>query len=69
LEQATKLRNLAKWYRALAEKAGEPWVWEARLRRAEELEREADLLAAQRPISSEGAEEELTTACRVLSIS
>ena len=44
MEQATKLRNLAKWYRDLAEKAGEPWIWEARLRRAKELEREADLL-------------------------
>ncbi len=51
MEQATKLRNLAKWYRDLAEKAGELWIWEARLRQAEELESEADLLAAQRSIS------------------
>ena len=49
MEQATKLRNLAKWYRDFPEKAGEPWIWEARLNRARELEREADLLAARRP--------------------
>ncbi len=66
MEQATKLRNLAKWYRDLAEKAGELWIWEARLRQAEELESEADLLAAQRPISRECADEEPATACRVL---
>jgi hypothetical protein len=45
MEQSTKLRNLAKWYRDLAEKASEPWIWEARIRQARELEREADLLA------------------------
>jgi hypothetical protein len=49
MEQAAKLRILAKWYRDLAEKAGEPWIWEARLNRASELEHEADLLAAGRP--------------------
>ena len=49
MEQATKLRNLAKWYRDFPEKAGEPWIWEARLNRARELEHEADLLAAGRP--------------------
>lgn len=47
MEQSTKLRNLAKWYRDLAEKAGEPWIWEARIRQAQELEREADLLAEE----------------------
>jgi hypothetical protein len=45
MEQSTKLRNLANWYRDFAEKAGEPWIWEARIRQAQELEREADLLA------------------------
>jgi hypothetical protein len=49
MEQATKLRNLAKWYRDFAERAGEPWIWEARLKRARELEHEADLLAVRRP--------------------
>jgi hypothetical protein len=40
-----KLRNLASWYRELAEKAATPWIWEARVLRADDLEREADLLA------------------------
>jgi hypothetical protein len=40
---ADKLRELAAWYREFAERA-EPTVREARLRIAEQLERDADLL-------------------------
>ena len=36
-----ELRELACWYRAFAERAGNPTIWEGRLRRAEELEEEA----------------------------
>ena len=39
-----KLRELAHWYREFAERAGNPVIWEARLRTAKELEREADRL-------------------------
>jgi hypothetical protein len=39
-----KLRALASWYRNLAEQAGNPAIWEARLRSAEKLEAEADLV-------------------------
>ena len=39
-----KLRELAMWYRAFAERAGNPVIGEARLRTAAELEREADRL-------------------------
>ena len=46
MEREQKLRELAAWYRDFAEKAGNPWIWEARLRRVEELEREADRLIA-----------------------
>ena len=35
------LRKLAAWYREFAESAGSPWIWEARLRTAEELDAEA----------------------------
>jgi hypothetical protein len=35
------LLQLATWYRAQAERAGSPWVWEARLQRAEDLEVQA----------------------------
>jgi hypothetical protein len=37
-----KLRELAAWYREQAERAGNPVIWEARLRTAEELDEEAD---------------------------
>ncbi len=36
-----KLRELACWYRAFAERTGNPTIWEARLRTAEDLEAEA----------------------------
>jgi hypothetical protein len=36
------LRQLAFWYRGLAERAGNPAVWEGRLRMAEDLEAEAE---------------------------
>ena len=39
-----RLRELAAWYREFAERAGNPVIWQARLRTAAELEREADRL-------------------------
>jgi hypothetical protein len=36
------LRKLAAWYRQFAEQAGNPVIWEGRLRMAEELEAKAD---------------------------
>jgi hypothetical protein len=36
-----QLEALAAWHRAVAERAGSAWVWEARLRTAEDLERQA----------------------------
>jgi len=40
----TRLRALASWYREFAERAGNPVIWEARLRTAEDLEKEAGLV-------------------------
>ena len=37
-----KLRELACWYREFAERAGSPWIWEARLRMADDLDTEAE---------------------------
>ena len=45
LRAVAELRNLASWYREFAEKAAAPWLCEARVLRADDLEREADLLA------------------------
>jgi hypothetical protein len=51
-EKPRELRKLAVWYRKLAERAGHPAIWEARLRTAADLEQEAgrleERIAAQR---------------------
>jgi len=44
MDEARKLRDLAAWYREFAERAGDPWIWDARLRTADKLEEEAALL-------------------------
>jgi hypothetical protein len=51
MDQAQKLRDLASWYREFAERAGNPAIWDARLRTAEDLEREASSLERQRAAS------------------
>jgi hypothetical protein len=45
LDGQRTLRELAAWYRAFAERAGNPAIWEARLRMAEDLDAEADRLS------------------------
>ena len=47
LASIERLEKLAAWLRTNAEYAGAPWVWEARLRSAEDLERQAAKLRAQ----------------------
>ena len=42
-----KLRELAAWYREQAEQAANPVIWDARLRTADELDKEADRLEAR----------------------
>ena len=37
-----RLRKLAAWYREFADRAGNPMIWECRLRTAQELDAEAD---------------------------
>jgi hypothetical protein len=37
-EHPHKLRELASWYREFAERAGNPRIWESRLRTAEDLD-------------------------------
>ena len=44
MDEARKLRELAAWYREFAERVGSPWIWDARLRTADKLEKEAALL-------------------------
>ena len=40
----SKLRDLASWYREFAERTGNPTIWESRLRTAEDLEAQADII-------------------------
>jgi hypothetical protein len=47
MDQAQKLRDLAAWYREFAERAENPAIWDARLRTAEELEKEAGYLESK----------------------
>ena len=42
LRDPETLRRLASWYREFAERAGNPAIWEGRLRMAGDLEAEAD---------------------------
>src|SRR5215471_5361524 len=46
-EAIERLERLAVWHRINAEHAGADWVWEARLRAAEDLERQAAKIRAQ----------------------
>ena len=47
LETIERLERLAAWHRINAERAGSDWVWEARLRTAEDLECQAAKIRAQ----------------------
>ena len=44
----SKFRELASWYRDFAERAGNPAIWQARLRTAKEFEAEAALVERAR---------------------
>jgi len=48
MDQAQRLRDLAAWYREFAERTENPAIWDARLRTAEDLEREANALESRR---------------------
>ena len=52
MEDPQKLRELAAWYREFAEKTGNPSIWEARLRMAEDLEHEATLIERRQRVFS-----------------
>lgn len=41
MDNPQKLRQLACWYREFAERTGNPAIWDARLRTAEDLDAEA----------------------------
>jgi hypothetical protein len=48
-EDPKRLRELARWYRELAEKAGNPAIWDLRSRHADKLDAEADRIERERP--------------------
>jgi len=45
-----ELRELARWYRNFAERAGNPAIWEARLHTAEDLDAEAERIEHARSL-------------------
>jgi hypothetical protein len=49
VNEAQRLRQLASWYREFAERTGNPTIWDARLRTAEDLEAEAQRLERSPP--------------------
>ena len=53
MDDPLKLRELVAWYREFAEKTANPSIWEARLRMAEDLEREADRLERRQAVMLE----------------
>ena len=50
-----RLRRLATWYRDQAERAENPWVWEARLHTAEDLEARARRIAGGGAVGADEA--------------
>jgi hypothetical protein len=50
----SKLHKLASWYRDFAERAGDPMIWAARLRTANQLEAEADHVERTKPSRNRG---------------
>ena len=53
MPEVQKLRRLAAWYREFADRAGDPAIWDLRLRTAEDLEATADQLARRGTIPGE----------------
>lgn len=49
MQNPDKLRELAAWYREFAERAGNPAIWEGRLRMAEDLDDEAERISGISP--------------------
>ena len=47
MDNPARLRELAAWYRELAEQSGNPAIWDSRLRTAEDLEAEALVLESR----------------------
>jgi hypothetical protein len=54
-EHPDKLRELALWYREFAERAGNPTIWESRLRTAEDLDAAAEHMERLRRRSIAGS--------------
>jgi hypothetical protein len=46
VDEPSRLRELTSWYRDFAKRTGNPAIWDARLRTAEDLEAQADLILA-----------------------
>jgi hypothetical protein len=52
MEEPNRLRELARWYREFAEKTGNPVIWDLRLRRADDLDAEAERIERAQRVHS-----------------
>jgi len=55
MAEVKRLRELAHWYRAFAERTANTAIWDARLRTAEDLEAEAERIEEQHLVEDEKA--------------
>src|ERR1700730_6267016 len=63
MPDSVELRKRAEWYREFAERAGNPWVWEARLKTAKQLEAEAVRVEPKPTLEQERDDPSLPTSC------
>ncbi|HTT80236.1 MAG TPA: hypothetical protein VMF86_11210 [Stellaceae bacterium] len=54
MSEAQRLRELAGWYRAFAERTANTAIWDSRLRTAEDLEAEAARIEDRRIAAIDG---------------
>jgi hypothetical protein len=53
MDEAKRLRALADWYRAFAERTANTAIWDARLRTAEDLDAEAERIEEQYEVTGD----------------
>src|SRR5438876_4862348 len=66
MREAARLRDQAARYRDISERAGNPRIWESRLRRAEDLDREADQLEREHAAAAPAEARSLDPRTRIL---
>src|SRR5438270_9209229 len=66
MREVARLRDQAAWYRNISDRAGNPRIWESRLRMAEDLDREADQLKREHAAAAPAEARPLDPRTRIL---